>query len=232
MRENIININNLTKYYGSLCALDNVNLIIEAGQSLGLVGESGSGKSTLARLILKLIEPTSGEIIYNGISNLRKDCQIVFQDPQTSLNPRIKIGEAIEEPMIIHGLKPRVSNLLEMVSLPVEYARRWPHELSGGERQRVGIARALATDPKFLILDEPVSSLDLSIQVQILDLLKDLKSKLNLTYLFIAHDLAVIKYVCDRVAVMHEGRVVEIGKAKEVFNAPKDSYTKRLLAVD
>lgn len=225
----MIQVKALTKYYGSLCALDNVNLIIEAGQSLGLVGESGSGKSTLARLILKLIEPTSGEIIYNGISNLRKDCQIVFQDPQTSLNPRITIGDAIEEPMIIHGLKPRVSNLLEMVNLPAEYARRWPHELSGGERQRVGIARALATDPKFLILDEPVSSLDLSIQVQILDLLKELKSKLNLTYLFIAHDLAVIKYVCDKVAVMHEGKIVEIGEVKEVFNTPKDEYTKKLL---
>lgn len=228
----LIETKNLNKHYGSIKALDSVGLSIYEGQSLGLVGESGSGKSTLARLILKLIEPTSGEIIYNGISNLRKDCQIVFQDPQTSLNPRITIGDAIEEPMIIHGLKPRIGNLLEMVNLPAEYAERFPHELSGGERQRVGIARALATDPKFLILDEPVSSLDLSIQVQILDLLKDLKSKLNLTYLFIAHDLAVIKYVCDKVAVMHEGKIVEVGEAGEVFNAPKNSYTKKLLAAD
>lgn len=227
----------LTKYFGRVCAVSDVNLSIRNGETLGLVGESGSGKSTLARLILKLIEPTSGEIIYYNVSNIRKDCQIVFQDPQTSLNPRIRIGEAIAEPLIIHkiverraeSIKSRVEELLEMVKLPGSYARRYPHELSGGERQRVGIARALASNPKFLVLDEPVSSLDVSVQVEILKLLKELKTQLNLTYLFIAHDLAVIAFMSDRVAVMKEGKIVEVGLREDIFTHPKDPYTQKLL---
>ena len=231
----LINIINLKRYFGVIPAVDGVTLNIEAEETLGLVGESGSGKSTLARLILKLIEPTSGAIDYNGITDIRRECQIVFQDPQTSLNPRIRIGEAIGEPILIHGLLPKVDilpqvvDLLELVKLPADYAKRYPHELSGGERQRVGIARALAVSPKFIILDEPVSSLDVSIQVDILKLLKELKEKLGLTYLFIAHDLSVIGYMSDRIAVMKEGKLVEIGSRSEILNSPKEDYTKKLL---
>jgi len=231
----LINIINLKRYFGVIPAVDGVTLNIEAEETLGLVGESGSGKSTLARLILKLIEPTSGTINYNGITNIRRECQIVFQDPQTSLNPRIRIGEAIGEPILIHGLLPkvdipqRVDDLLELVKLPRDYAKRYPHELSGGERQRVGIARALAVSPKFIILDEPVSSLDVSIQVDILKLLKELKEKLRLTYLFIAHDLSVIGYMSDRIAVMKEGKMVELGGRDEILLKPKEPYTQRLL---
>ncbi|MDD4179739.1 MAG: ATP-binding cassette domain-containing protein [Candidatus Margulisbacteria bacterium] len=226
----------LTKSFGKNNAVSDVSFAIERGEVLGLVGESGSGKSTLARLILKLIEPTSGEIIYHGIDNVRRECQIVFQDPQTSLNPRIKIGEAIGEPLLVHGvLSPnlipqKAQELLSIVKLPENYASRYPHELSGGERQRVGIARALALNPKFLILDEPVSSLDVSIQVDILKLLKELKQRLNLTYLFIAHDIHVIAYMSDRIAVMKEGWIVEIGGRDQVLNSPTEQYTKRLLA--
>lgn len=208
----------LVKRFGPVLAVNDVSLEVEQGESLGLVGESGSGKTTLSRLILKLLEPTSGSITYNNVKDIRKECQIVFQDPQTSLNPRIRVGEAIGEPFLIHGKKAdsrkpiaesRIKELLEMVQLPFDYAGRYPHELSGGERQRVGIARALATGPRFLILDEPVSALDVSIQVDILRLLKDIKSRLELTYLFIAHDLSVIKFMCDRVVVMRDGRIVE-----------------------
>src|SRR3989339_1050565 len=202
----------LVKCFGPVLAVNDVSLDVEQGESLGLMGESGSGKTTLSRLILKLIEPTSGIITYNNVKDIRRECQIVFQDPQTSLNPRIRIGEAIGEPLLIHKIvenrKSKIENrtgeLLEMVQLPSDYAGRYPHELSGGERQRVGIARALASGPRFLILDEPVSALDVSIQVDILRLLKDLKSQLNLTYLFIAHDLSVIKFMCDRVIVMRD----------------------------
>ncbi|MBU0672665.1 MAG: ATP-binding cassette domain-containing protein, partial [Candidatus Margulisbacteria bacterium] len=227
----LITVKNLCKQFGRVVAVDDVSLDIAQGESLGLVGESGSGKTTLARLILKLIEPTSGQISYPGISNIRKDCQIVFQDPQTSLNPRIRIGEAVGEPILIHKLLPKkdipakVAELLELVKLPGEYARRFPHELSGGERQRVGIARALASEPKFLILDEPVSSLDVSIQVDILKLLKEIKERLGLTYLFIAHDLSVIGYICERVAVMQSGKLVELGQRELIFKSPQDPYT-------
>lgn len=231
----LIQIKNLTKHFGSVVAVDNVSLAIEPGEAVGLVGESGSGKSTLARLLLKLIEPTLGETFYPGINNLHRECQIVFQDPQTSLNPRISIGEAIGEPILIHKLLPksqipkRVAELLELVKLPRNYARRFPHELSGGERQRVGIARALSLNPKFLILDEPVSSLDVSVQVEILKLLKEIKQRLNLTYLFIAHDLSIIGFMCDRVAVMQAGKIVEIGPKEQILKFPQNSYTKKLL---
>lgn len=217
-------------------AVDNVSFEVRKGESLGLVGESGSGKSTLARLILKLIEPTSGEIRYDNVSDIRRECQIVFQDPQTSLNPRIRIGEAIGEPILIHRLLPRegiperVAELLRLVKLPEDHARRFPHELSGGERQRVGIARALASEPKFLVLDEPVSSLDVSIQVDILNLLREIRERLELTYLFIAHDLSVIGFMCERVAVMQAGKLVEMGERSQILNEPRDPYTKKLLA--
>jgi len=232
----MIELNNISKYFGSVKAVDDVSLEIAAGEILGLVGESGSGKSTLARLILKLIEPTSGTINYDGLGDIRRDCQIVFQDPQTSLNPRIKIGEAIGEPIIIHKLLPkskikdRVAELLGLVKLPAEYALRYPHELSGGERQRVGIARALASSPKFLILDEPVSSLDVSTQVEILILLKEIKKQLGLTYLFIAHDLLIISYMCDRIAVMNAGCILETGTKEQILSKPSQPYTKMLLA--
>ncbi len=233
--KDLIKVQNLYKRFGAVVAVDRLTFSIRHRESLGVVGESGSGKTTLARLILKLIEPTDGKIIYSNITNIRRDCQIVFQDPQTSLNPRIRVGEAIGEPILIHKLLPkekiaeRVAELLELVKLPAGYAKRFPHELSGGERQRVGIARALASSPKFLILDEPVSSLDVSIQVDILKLLKEIKSQLNLTYMFIAHDLSVIGFMCGRVMVMKEGRIVEIDSALEIFTSPKDPYTRNLL---
>jgi ABC-type glutathione transport system ATPase component len=231
----LIEIKKLNKKFGRVLAVKDLSLAIENYETLGLVGESGSGKSTLARLILKLIEPTAGEVIYNNVENIRRECQIVFQDPQTSLNPRIRVGEAIAEPILIHKLLPRqdipgrVEELLGLVKLPGEYTKRYPHELSGGERQRVGIARALAPQPRFLILDEPVSALDVSIQLDVLKLLKDIKGKLKLTYLFIAHDLSVIGYMSDRVAVMNEGKIVELGEREEILSHPKDPYTKKLL---
>lgn len=244
----LIKVVQLRKEFGKILAIDNVSLTIESGESLGLVGESGSGKSTLARIILGLIEPSSGESYFQEkafskirnsrleIRNWRRNCQIVFQDPQTSLNPRMRVGKAIGEPLLIHKIFPkeailkRTAELLEMVKLLADYAGRFPHELSGGERQRVGIARALAVSPKFLILDEPVSALDLSTQVEILKLLKELKRKFNLTYLFIAHDLAVIGYLCDRIAVMHDGKIVEVGSRDEILQNPQEPYTQRLLA--
>jgi len=232
----LIKIDKLTKKYGGTVAVDNVSFGIKDGEALGLVGESGSGKSTLARLILKLIEPTAGKIIYTKINNIHKEGQIVFQDPQTSLNPRLKIGDAIGEPILVHKLAGKkeipglVAGLLTMVKLPEDYRRRYPHEVSGGERQRVGIARALASRPKFIILDEPVSALDVSIQLDILELLTELKRKLGLTYLFIAHDLGVISYICQRIAVMKEGKIVEIGLKNDVLKNPQCEYTRKLLS--
>ena len=217
----LIKIINLFKKYEKVTAVNDVSLEINAGETLGLVGESGSGKSTLARLILKLIEPTSGEIIYGEeIKNFRRDMGIVFQDPQNSLNPRVRVGDAIGESLLIHKivesrkskLEIRINELLELVNLPANSSKRYPHELSGGERQRVGIARALASNPKFLVLDEPVSALDLITQVDILNLLKEIKQRLKMTYLFIAHDPAVINYLSDRVVVMQNGIITSCRK--------------------
>src|SRR3989339_27286 len=233
----LLEVKNISKSFGKVKAVDNVSFSVEEGDSVGLVGESGSGKTTLARILLGLLKPDLGDLQFLGRDrsltypyNISKIAQIVFQDPQNSLNPRMKIGEALEEPIKIHKTNAKVAELLELVGLPKDYANRYPDALSGGERQRVGIARALAVEPKFLILDEPVSALDLKTQVQILNLLKDLKSKLNLTYLFIAHDLSVIKYLCNRILVMYKGRIIESGPAELGFSSPAQDYTKRLLA--
>jgi ABC-type glutathione transport system ATPase component len=231
----LIKAQQITKVFNQTIALDKVSLEIETGVSLGLVGESGSGKTTLARILLQLILPTSGKVFYPGIGKVRRECQLVFQDPQTSLNPRIKIGEAIGEPILVHHLlspnaiAQRVAELLTLVKLPASYYQRYPHELSGGERQRVGIARALALKPKFLILDEPVSALDVSIQADILQLLQELKQELKLTYLLIAHDLAVVSFLCDKVAVLQNGRLVESGDKAVILHRPQSSYTQKLL---
>ena len=227
---------NISKNFARVKAVKNVNLLIEEGDSLGLVGESGSGKTTLARILLGLIRPDSGQIIFREDMPRFRIAQIVFQDPQTSLNPRIKIGEAISEPIKIHKILPKdkidgkVKELLNLVGLPPDYAARVPHALSGGERQRVGIARALAMEPKFLILDEPVSALDVNIQLKLLKLLKELKTKLKLTYLFIAHDLSVVGFMCSKVAVMYQGEIVESGETEKIFSKPREGYTKKLLA--
>jgi len=224
----LIDINFVSKYFGSLRVLDDVSFHVDEGESFGLVGESGSGKTTLGRIIMKLIKPTEGEIIYSkGFS--RKDFQIVFQNPYTSLNPRMNVRQILEEPLSIHKMKKDIGKLLESVELEPSYAGKYPHELSGGERQRIGIARAISIEPKFLLLDEPVSSLDMSIQADILKLIKKIRASMGLTVLLIAHDLSVIKYMCERVAVMRGGRVVEIGKIDEVYKNPENPYTKLLL---
>ena len=223
-----IEVNEVTKYFGRLKALDGVTFSIEEGGSFGLVGESGSGKTTLARIILRLITPSSGQVKYaSGFS--RKDYQIVFQNPYTSLDPRMKVKEALSEPLNIHGIKRDLREILYEVELNESYLDRYPHELSGGERQRICIARAISIKPKFIVLDEPVSSLDMTIQLEILKLLKKIRSQLNLTFLLIAHDLSVVRFMCGSMAVMKNGKIVETGKVEEVYNSPKDPYTKLLL---
>ena len=245
MSAKLFQIKSLARHFGAVRAVDDVSFDIYEGEVLALVGESGSGKTTLGRLILRLIEPTSGLAFYEGknifglkadeLRCVRRELQIVFQDPYTSLNPRMKVGSMIGEPIVIHHLakgekvRRRINELLEMVKLPSDFADRYPHELSGGERQRVGIARALATGPKFLVLDEPVSSLDMIVQAQIIRLLLDLRARLNLTMLFIAHDLMLVSSIADKVMVMQHGKIVEHGTAREVFLTPSHPYTRLLL---
>ena len=228
-------------------AVDDVTLTLYRGETLGIVGESGCGKSTLARTLLRLIEPTDGGITYDGrdlralkgkeLRSLRKNMQIVFQDPYSSLHPRMKVGEIIAEPMLISGIHktraqcmPRILELLDMVGLDRSYVDRYPHEFSGGQRQRIVIARALATNPELLICDEPVSALDVSVRAQVLNLLEELQEKLNLTYLFISHDLSVVEHLCDRVAIMYLGQLMEIGTVDQIYDNPRHPYTQALLS--
>ena len=227
-------------------AVDDVSFEIAEGETLGLVGESGSGKSTTGYSVLQLLRPTSGSVKFQGkeltelgpkaLREVRRDLQIVFQDPYSSLNPRMTVGTTVEEPLVVHDIgtrrsrEARVRELLETVGFNPDFTNRYPHEFSGGQRQRIGIARALALNPRLIVCDEPVSALDVSIQAQILNLLKDLQKDLGLAYLFVAHDLAVVRAVSDRIAVMNKGKIVEIGEASEVYNNPQQDYTKALLA--
>ncbi len=227
-------------------AVDGVSLDIAAGETLGLVGESGSGKSTTGYCILQLLKATSGSIRFLGkeltalgredLRRMRREMQIVFQDPHSSLDPRMTVGDIVAEPLVVHGVGTRrsrrdaVRKLLDLVGFDPRFTNRYPHEFSGGQRQRVGIARALALNPKLVICDEPVSALDVSIQAQILNLLKDLQQEFRLTYLFIAHDLAVVRTMSDRIAVMNRGKIVEVGRADDVYTNPQHEYTRALLA--
>jgi oligopeptide transport system ATP-binding protein len=227
-------------------AVDDVSFSIDAGETFGLVGESGSGKTTTGRCMLRLVEPTSGEVRFNGENILtfprarmraaRRDMQIVFQDPYSSLNPRMRVRATVEEPLIIHRIgtrqerRRRVEELFGLVGLDPAHLERYPHQFSGGQRQRVGLARALALNPSFIILDEPVSALDVSVQAQVVNLLMDLQQRLKLTYLFIAHDLRLVEHICSRVAVMYLGRIVEIGSIAAIFSSPQHPYTRALLS--
>jgi oligopeptide transport system ATP-binding protein len=229
---------------GHVKAVDGVSFEIAEGETLGLVGESGSGKSTTGYCVLQLLKPTSGSIVFMGkeltdigredLRRMRREMQIVFQDPYASLDPRMTVGGIVSEPLEVHGIGTRrsrqetVRRLLDIVGFNPNFTNRYPHEFSGGQRQRIGIARALALNPKLIVCDEPVSALDVSIQAQILNLLKDLQRDFGLTYLFISHDLAVVRTMSDRIAVMNTGKLVEIGSAEQVYNNPKDEYTRAL----
>jgi oligopeptide/dipeptide ABC transporter ATP-binding protein len=256
MTNNLLTVKNLEKKFpvqrgllkrtvGYIHAVDGISFEIAQGETLGLVGESGCGKSTTARVILRLLQSTGGEVTFNGKSiselsdeemrDLRKDIQIVFQDPYASLNPRMTVRQIVAEPLIVHGMAkddsdPRVDEMLELCGLSREFGNRYPHEFSGGQRQRVGIARALVTNPKLVVLDEPVSALDVSVQAQILNLLDDLRKRFGFSYLFVAHDLSVVSHISNRVAVMYLGKIVEIGTREEIFNNPKHPYTKALIS--
>ena len=254
----LLEVHNLTKIFDlsesaftgargrKVCAVDDVSLEIQPGETLGLVGESGSGKSTLARLILRLIEPTSGTIRFDGsnllsvssrdLRRVRHDMQIIFQDPFGSLDPRFRVEDVIAEPLVIHEnlsrdvRRQRVAELLRAVGMEESALPRYPHEFSGGQRQRIGIARALALRPKFIVADEPVSALDVSVGAQIVNLLQQLQRKFGLTYLFISHSMPVVRYLSTRIAVMYGGKIVEIGSTQEITSAPRDAYTRKLLA--
>lgn len=255
--ENIIEVRGLKKYFPikggffnktvkHLKAVDDIDFFIKYGETLGVVGESGCGKSTTGRAVLRLHEPTAGAVVFEGqdlvklnheaLRLKRRDMQLIFQDPYSSLNPRMTVGDIIGEPMEIHEKLPskekleRVKELLEVVGLSPYHVRRYPHEFSGGQRQRIGIARAIALKPKFVVADEAVSALDVSIQAQVINLFQELQQKLNLTYLFISHDLSVVKHISDRIAVMYLGHIVEMTDSEELFNNPMHPYTKALLS--
>ena len=256
MTKSLLKVSNLEKKFpiqrglfkktvGQIHAVDGISFEINPGETLGLVGESGCGKSTTARLILRLLDQTAGEIFFDGkeihsmsreeIRRIRKDMQIVFQDPYASLNPRMTVRQIVAEPLIVHGMAtddsdPRVDEMIELCGLAREFGNRYPHEFSGGQRQRVGIARALITQPKLVVLDEPVSALDVSVQAQILNLLDDLRARFGFSYLFVAHDLSVVSHISARVAVMYLGKIVEIGTREEIFQSPKHPYTKALIS--
>ncbi|MEQ2526882.1 dipeptide ABC transporter ATP-binding protein [Bacillaceae bacterium CLA-AA-H227] len=257
MSEVLLKVDNLKKYFpitggvlgrkvGEVKAVDDVSFFVKKGETLGLVGESGCGKSTTGRVLMRLLEPTEGTVEFEGqdltklkaeeMRRMRKEIQMVFQDPFASLNPRHNVEKILEEPLIVHGVKDkeerkrRVREMLEVVGLNSYHAKRYPHQFSGGQRQRIGIARALMTKPKLIIADEPVSALDVSIQSQVLNLLEDLQKEFQLTYIFIAHDLGVVKHISDRVGVMYLGRLVEITEADKLYENPLHPYTKALLA--
>lgn len=251
MVEPLISARNIKKYFyvreGVLKAVDGLSFDIYPGETFGLVGESGCGKSTAGRTIIRLYEPTDGELIFNGrniyglshqeMQEVRKDFQMIFQDPYASLNPRMTVEDIVAEPLDIHRIykshldrRNRVIELLELVGLNEEHANRFPHEFSGGQRQRIGIARALALNPKFIICDEPISALDVSIQAQVVNLLKDLQERFGLTYMFIAHDLSMVRYISDRVGVMYLGHMMELAPSEELYENPLHPYTKALLS--
>lgn len=253
MSDKLIEVQNLRQYFsvggsfhksGIVKAVDDVSLYIKKGETLGLVGESGCGKTTLGRTILRLIEPTGGRIFYDGvdithgnITEYRKKMQIIFQDPYASLDPRMTVSDIVGEPLDIHHLcknknerQERIMQILQAVGLNSDHAGRFPHEFSGGQRQRIGIARALAVQPSFIVCDEPVSALDVSIQAQIINMLEDMQKKMNLTYLFIAHDLSVVKHISNRVGVMYLGSLVELSESGQLYSDPLHPYTKALIS--
>jgi oligopeptide transport system ATP-binding protein len=257
MSERLLEVSNLKKYFpitggllgkktGEVKAVDDVSFYVKKGETLGIVGESGCGKSTTGRLVMRLIEASDGRIVFEDkeitsmskseLRRIRRDIQMVFQDPYASLNPRHSVEQILEEPLIVHGIgsreerKRQVKEMLEVVGLSTFHARRYPHQFSGGQRQRIGIAKALMTKPKLIIADEPVSALDVSIQAQVLNLMKDIQQEFQLTYIFIAHDLGVVRHISDRVGVMYLGRLIEMAESEDLYDNPKHPYTQALLS--